>query len=182
MLHSAMRWSAVGKAKMKKILLLLLVIGFVGVFLLAKSIIPVQNATSKDWNNTSYWFYPWGKSIVHKGIDIFAKKGTPTIASTTGIVIFKGQLRQGGNAIAMLGAKWRIHYYAHLINLDVDPLQWVTRGEKIGAVSDTGNARGKSPHLHYSMLSLIPNINEITLEPQGWKRMFYINPSTVLTH
>lgn len=166
---------------MNKILLLLLVIGIVGTLLPAKSIIPVQNATNKDWHKESYWFYPWGKSGAHKGIDIFAKKGTPALASTSGIVIFKGKLKRGGNVIAILGAKWRIHYYAHLKNHDVHALMLVSRGQKIGEVGDTGNAQGKPPHLHYSMLSLIPRVSEITLEPQGWMRMFYINPSIALT-
>ena len=42
----------------------------------AKDIIPVKGATINDWNSESFWHYPWGKSVVHHGIDIFAKKGT----------------------------------------------------------------------------------------------------------
>lgn len=34
-------------------------------------IIPVNNATTKNWDPLSYWFYPWGKSGVHKGIETF---------------------------------------------------------------------------------------------------------------
>jgi peptidoglycan LD-endopeptidase LytH len=164
---------------MKKIILLL-AIGTLGILLPMETVIPVQHATNKDWNKDSYWFYPWGESGVHKGIDIFAKEGTPTLASTSGIVLFKGQLKRGGKVVAVLGPKWRIHYYAHLKNHHVHAFEWVKRGEKIGEVGDTGNARGKPPHLHYSMLSLIPNIGEFTLENQGWQRMFYVNPSTAL--
>ena len=58
-----------------------------GLFLPARGVIPVQNATAKDWNANSFWFAPWGKSGVHKGIDIFAKKGTPVIASASGLVV-----------------------------------------------------------------------------------------------
>ena len=165
---------------MKKISLLILAVIITGAFLPSKHVIPVQGATSQDWDKHSYWFYPWGTSGVHKGIDIFAKKGTPILASTAGIVIFKGSLKHGGNVIAILGAKWRIHYYAHLKSQDVHTLEWVTLGEKIGKVGDTGNAAGKPAHLHYSVLSLIPNPVEITLEHQGWKRMFYANPNQLL--
>ncbi|MFW5431462.1 MAG: M23 family metallopeptidase [Methylophilaceae bacterium] len=165
---------------MKKIIFLLFVI-LAGGFLPAETNIPVQNASSNDWNRDSYWFFPWGESGVHKGIDIFAKKGTPTIASTSGIVIFKGNIKRGGNVIAILGPKWRIHYYAHLQSHNVHTLEWVKRGEKIGQVGDTGNAKGKPPHLHYSILSLIPSISEITLEPEGWKRMFYVHPIFAFT-
>lgn len=165
---------------MKKILLLLAII-LIGTLLPTQATIPVQHASNKDWNKHSYWFYPWGKSGVHKGIDIFANMGTPVIASTTGIVLFKGSLKRGGNVITVLGAKWRIHYYAHLKSQDVHFLEWVTHGEHIGQVGDTGNAKGKPPHLHYSILSLIPNLGEITLEHQGWKRMFFVNPNVALT-
>jgi len=161
---------------MKKITIFTIIV-IVGYLLPAKAIIPVQNASKNDWNSNSYWYYPWGKSGVHKGIDIFAKKGTPTIASSTGIVIFKGHLKLGGNAVVILGPKWRLHYYAHLESNSVHLLEWVKCGEQIGQVGNTGNARGKSPHLHYSVLRLIPDIGEITLEQQGWKRMFYINPA-----
>lgn len=165
---------------LKKLTLTVLVILIIGCFLPATTAIPVQGATNKDWNKYTYWHYPWGKSGVHKGIDIFATKGTPTLASTSGLVIFKGSLKRGGKAIAILGPKWRIHYYAHLKNQDVHAFEWVSHGEKIGEVGDTGNAKGKPPHLHYSILSLVPSIGEITLEPQGWKRMFFINPSVAL--
>lgn len=163
---------------MKKIIFVL-VIMLASSFLPAKTIIPVQNASSNDWDKHSFWFHPWGESGVHKGIDIFAKKGTPTIASTSGIVLFKGKIRLGGNVVAILDRKWRIHYYAHLQTQDVHALEWVSQGEKIGAVGDSGNAAGKPPHLHYSILSLIPCISEITLEKEGWKRMFYLNPARV---
>jgi len=164
---------------MKKNIFLLCIFTIIisGCLLPAQTSIPVQNASAKDWNSDSYWFFPWGDSGVHKGIDIFAKKGTPALASTTGIVLFKGQLKLGGNVIAILGPKWRMHYYAHLQTQNVHFLEWVSRGDKVGQVGDTGNAKGKPPHLHFSILSLVPSISEITLEPQGWKRMFYMNPA-----
>ncbi|MGV3580916.1 MAG: M23 family metallopeptidase [Methylophilus sp.] len=161
---------------MKKVIFLIIVI-VTGYLLPAKAVIPVKGATKQDWHNDTYWYYPWGKSGVHKGIDIFAKKGTPVISSVSGIVLFNGNIALGGQVIAILGPKWRIHYYAHLQNDDVHILEYVNRDEKIGQVGTTGNAVGKPPHLHYSVLSLIPNIGEITLEPQGWKRMFYVNPA-----
>jgi peptidoglycan LD-endopeptidase LytH len=150
-----------------------------GLLLPARGLVPVQNATNKDWNPYSYWYYPWGKSGVHKGIDIFAKAGTPVVASTTGIVLFKGNIKLGGNVVAVLGSKWRIYYYAHLQKTDVHFLEWVSQGEAIGRVGTTGNAAGKPAHLHFSVLRILPNPAEITTETQGWKRMFYVNPATI---
>ena len=142
-----------------------------------RGVIPVQNATAKDWNANSFWFAPWGKSGVHKGIDIFAKKGTPVIASTSGLVIFTGNIELGGNVMAILGPKWRIYYYAHLDSINATTLSWASRGETIGAVGNTGNAAGKPPHLHYSVMSLIPCPWRITTQTQGYKKMFFMNPS-----
>ena len=34
--------------------------------------IPVAGASARDWNPRTFWFEPWGRSGVHKGIDIFA--------------------------------------------------------------------------------------------------------------
>ncbi|MDJ1504856.1 M23 family metallopeptidase [Xanthocytophaga agilis] len=76
--------------------------------------IPVQKASDKDWNHQSFWHYPWGKSGVHKGIDIFAPKGRNVVASTGGLVIWKGTMGIGGKAVIVIGPKWHCHYYAHL--------------------------------------------------------------------
>lgn len=141
---------------------------------------PVQHATSKDWNRDSYWFSPWGESGVHKGIDIFARKGTPVYASCTGLVIFTGNIDRGGNVVLMLSPKGRIHYYAHLNAITTHTLAIVDQKNQIGTVGNTGNAFGKPPHLHYSVLRMLPNIADFTLETQGWKKMFYINPGRLL--
>ncbi len=142
-----------------------------------RAVIPVQNATHKDWNANSFWFAPWGKSGVHKGIDIFAKRGTPVIASTNGLVIYTGNIAMGGNVVAMLGPKWRIYYYAHLDRIHTKIFNWATQDEIIGAVGNSGNATGKPPHLHYSVLSLISYPWRFSLQTQGYKKIFFMNPA-----
>lgn len=91
-----------------------LIFAFTGILMLGLCIpqrvaIPVQNATPKDWNANSFWFSPWGKSGVHKGIDIFAKRGIPVISSTSGLVVYTGNISMGGNLVVILGPKWRIY-------------------------------------------------------------------------
>ena len=143
-------------------------------------VIPVQGASATDWNPKSFWFEPWGKSGVHKGIDIFARKGALVLSSTYGIVIYDGRLGIGGNVVAVLGPKWRIHYYAHLDSSSVTPLMPVRAGSTIGRVGASGNAAGKPPHLHYAVLSVVPLPWKATRGTQGWKRMFFVDPGAHL--
>lgn len=153
----------------------------VAVLLLPQQIvIPVKGARVGDWNPKAFWFEPWGKSGVHKGIDIFARKGTPLVAATGGLVVFKGEIALGGRVIAILGPKWRIHYYAHLDEANVKFADWVATGQAIGAVGDSGNARGKPPHLHYSVLTLVPYPWRWDGSTQGWKKMLYLDPGLML--
>jgi len=141
---------------------------------------PVQGATKSDYNSKSFWFYPWGKSVTHKGVDIFAKKGTRIHSATWGIVLYSGKISMGGNFVLVLGPKWRLHYYAHLNELKTSSLSIVNKNTIIGTVGDSGNAAGKSPHLHYSIVTLIPYVWKADQDRQGWKKMLYLNPITYL--
>jgi len=162
--------------KRKSLLIISLVILLIG-FLIPQDLkMPVQGATQSDYNAQSFWFYPWGQSITHKGVDIFAKKGTAIHSSTTGIVLYSGDISIGGNSVIILGPKWRIHYYAHLDELNISSLSFVTKNSMIGTVGTSGNAAGKSPHLHYSIATIIPYVWRIDKSRQGWKKMFYLNP------
>ena len=137
---------------------------------------PVKGAGKADYNPKSFWYYPWGKSVTHKGVDIFAKEGTPVTASTAGFVLYSGQIGMGGNVVLILGSKWRLHYYAHLQKNIISNFSWASRSELIGTVGSSGNAIGKPPHLHYSIITLIPYFWRIDKDRQGWKKMFYLNP------
>ena len=137
---------------------------------------PVQGANSKSYHPNSYWYYPWGKSGTHKGVDIFAKQGTPVIASTSGIVLYTGNIQLGGNVVLLLGPKWKLHYFAHLEKISASSFSYLSVGEKLGTVGTTGNAKGKQPHLHCSIVTLIPYVWRIDASQQGWKKMFYLNP------
>ena len=142
--------------------------------------IPVQGASARDWNPRTFWFEPWGRSGVHKGIDIFAKHGTPVLSGSYGVVLFRGEIAQGGKVVVALGPKWRIHYYAHLQNIDAYPGQPLLAGSVLGTVGDTGNAKGKPAHLHYSIVSLLPLPWRADESTQGWKKMFYLDPNQLL--
>lgn len=171
-----------GKAKRRRWLraaLCLLTIVIAGFLLPEHPRIPVQGATRADWNQKSFWFEPWGKSGVHKGIDIFAKQGAPVTAAVPGLVVYRGQMGIGGNVALVLGPKWRLHYYAHLDQSKPLPF-FVAAGEPVGAVGTSGNAAGKPPHLHYAVLSIVPLPWRYSSATQGWKQMFFLDPSQML--
>jgi peptidoglycan LD-endopeptidase LytH len=155
------------------VILIVIVIGFV---LPQRFKMPVEGATKGDYNIESFWYYPWGRSITHKGVDIFAKEGTNLYPSTNGIVIYSGQLKMGGNVILFLGPKWRFHYYAHLHDIKAKSFSWANKNRVIGTVGSSGNAVGKPPHLHYSIVTPLPYIWRIDKAKQGWRKMFYLNP------
>ncbi|WP_297291780.1 M23 family metallopeptidase [Oceanicoccus sp.] len=142
---------------------------------------PVVGASSNDWSDQTFWYEPWGSSGVHKGIDIFGQQNTSVIAATGGLVLYSGELSKGGNVVAILGPKWRLHYYAHLQARTVTTGRWVWGSSQIGTLGSSGNAAGKPPHLHYSILSVIPLPWKSTTDTQGWKRMFYLDPGEKLT-
>lgn len=161
----------------RKLLIVFTALLALGLLLPGRGAVPVENATHKDWNANSFWYSPWGKSGVHKGIDIFAPKGTRVISSSYGLVIFTGNIKLGGNVVAVLGPKWRIYYYAHLQNINAKTFDLAGKGDIIGGVGDSGNAKGKPPHLHYSVFSLLPYPWRLSSDTQGWKKMFFMNPT-----
>lgn len=137
---------------------------------------PVIGTGRGSYNQQSFWYYPWGKSVTHKGVDIFERKGTPIVSATSGLVLLCGKLGMGGNAILILGPKWRVHYYAHLDKITTHPLTFVGHRDTIGLVGASGNAVGKPPHLHYAIATIFPYIWRADKDRQGWLKTFYLNP------
>jgi len=165
-----------------KVITLISFILLLGVLVPDAKIIPVEGAKQSDWNKDSFWYEPWGTSGVHKGIDIFAKKGVLVVAPANLFVLYKGTIKKGGNIVVGLGPKWRLHYFAHLASVDNTTSFYMAAGNKIGAVGDSGNAQGKQPHLHYAILSLIPLPWKMDGTTQGYKKAFYINPIEYLDY
>ncbi len=168
---------------MRKRTVILLATGILiaaGYLLPERVVVPVQNASSNDWHPDSFWFEPWGTSGVHKGIDIFGAKGTPVVSTVDGLVVFAGDLRKGGNVALVLGPSWRLHYFAHLDTVDVSAGSWVASGNIVGRLGDSGNAKGKPPHLHYAIVRMIPLPWKMDRSTQGYKKAFFIDPDRYL--
>lgn len=162
--------------RLQKTTLIIILIFLIGMIIPNSEMIPVKNSTNKDWNHDTFWYEPWGLSGVHKGIDIFAKQGTEILNPATGFVLYAGEIELGGKIVVLLTAKWRIHYFAHLDTIQTSTSAFVSNGSTIGTVGSTGNAVGKQPHLHFSIITLVPYFWKIDASTQGWKKMFYLNP------
>lgn len=94
---------------------------------------------------TSEYGRRWGR--MHQGIDIAAPTGTPIYAARAGQVFFAGQQSGYGNVIMIDHGGGFTTVYAHQSRLYARRGQSVDRGERIGAVGNTGRSTG--PHLHF---------------------------------
>lgn len=133
---------------------------------------PVEGCGRSSYNPRSFW-HPWGDHN-HRGVDIFAPKGTVVHPAIGGIVVAAMHTKgAGGNIVLVLGSKMRLHYYAHMSEIDTHFGAIVTQKSVIGKVGDTGNAAGKPPHLHYSIPTVVPQ-GDWRWDP-GMK-LFFVNP------
>jgi len=163
-----------------KLLMFLLMLILSGFLIPQRTTMPVTGATPSDWHPRSYWHHPWGESVAHKGIDIFAPEGRPVVSTTDGLVVSLGSGGRGGNRVLVLGPRWRFHYYAHLSAIETKPFRPVAAGERLGTVGTSGNASGKPPHLHYVIFTAVPYPWRVRWLPLGWQRMFYLDPNQTL--
>ena len=93
-----------------------------------------------------------GGSRDHQGVDIFARRGTPALAATAGVVRSISPNNLGGKVVWLSDAqRSQSIYYAHLDSQNVVAGQRVEAGDTIGFVGNTGNARTTAPHLHFGI-------------------------------
>ena len=113
--------------------------------------IPVEGVKAKNLTDT--WGASRSSGRTHEGIDIMAPRGTKVYSTTEGIIASLKGNNLGGTVIWLLGPSGAYHYYAHLNDhrRGLKEGDYVKRGELIGYVGNTGNARHTAPHLHYGL-------------------------------
>jgi len=109
---------------------------------------PVQGGASF----INSWGFPRSGGRTHKGVDMFAKRGTPTPAVTSGTIKMR-TVNLGGTVTYLYGDDGNKYYYAHLNGYPAGLRdgQRVERGQTIGLVGNSGNAEGASPHVHFEI-------------------------------
>lgn len=126
--------------------------------------LPVPVAGVRPQALVDTWGAPRPGRREHRGIDIFARRGTPVVSPVPGIVIGIAQDRLGGHTVRILGPGRQVHSFAHLEAFaDIRRRQWVRPGDIVGFVGNTGNARGTPPHLHYGLYARRGAINPFPL-------------------
>jgi murein DD-endopeptidase MepM/ murein hydrolase activator NlpD len=113
--------------------------------------VPVEKATRRSIGSL-YGDPRDGGRRDHHGVDIFARRGTPVVAAAGGIVTRVGTNGLGGNVVWIARPmRGEVHYYAHLDRQLVTVGTRVEKGDVIGVVGNTGNARSTPPHLHFGI-------------------------------
>ena len=113
--------------------------------------IPVDGIKSGKLKDT--WAASRSNGRTHEGIDIVAPKGTKVYSTTDGLIGSMKDNNLGGKVIWILGPGGAWHYYAHLDGhkRGLKEGDYVRKGDLIGYVGNTGNARHTAPHLHYGL-------------------------------
>ncbi|HEX5947699.1 MAG TPA: M23 family metallopeptidase [Acidimicrobiales bacterium] len=84
----------------------------------------------------------------HKGTDMMAASGTPTVAPVSGTVEHRSS-SLGGLSWYVHGDDGTTYYGTHLSGYESQGAGWVAAGTVIGYVGQSGNAG--SPHLHFEI-------------------------------
>lgn len=87
----------------------------------------------------------------HHGVDIFARRGTPVVASAAGVIRRVETTPRGGKVVWLTDDAGNRLYYAHLDRQTVVNGQRVGIGDTLGTVGNTGNAITTPPHLHFGV-------------------------------
>lgn len=98
-----------------------------------------------------------GGARQHNAIDIMAPRGTPVLAADAGHVIRMSRSALGGITVYTTDPHARlVYYYAHMDGYHERLAEGmpIERGDTLGYVGSTGNARADEPHLHFQVMRM----------------------------
>lgn len=108
---------------------------------------PVRGAVTSKFGMRIHPVY--GKSAMHSGVDIGARKGRPIKPAMGGTIVFAGWLGGYGKLVEIKHPKGYTTRYAHMSAIKVKKGQAVNSSTVIGNVGDTGTSTGY--HLHFEI-------------------------------
>ncbi len=133
---------------------------------------PIAALTAKDLHDS---FDERRGGQPHEAIDIIAPRGTPVLAVDSGAIRKLFTSKAGGLTVYQFdNDELYCYYYAHLDRYaegltEGKPVQ---RGDLIGYVGSSGNAKPDAPHLHFAIFLLGPG--------KHWWEGKAINPYPIL--
>ena len=136
-------------------------------------LVPVQGIRQDQLLNTFDDARSEGR--VHEAIDIMAPRNTPVVAVEAGRIARLFTSDRGGLTIYQFDpTETYSYYYAHLERYapGLEEGDQVARGQLLGYVGTSGNARPDNPHLHFAIFRLD--------EEKKWWEGSPINPFQVL--
>jgi septal ring factor EnvC (AmiA/AmiB activator) len=101
--------------------------------------------------------------VPHPGLDIDAEFGTIIRTIFDGQVVFASWMRGYGLTAIVDHGGGLLSVYAHASVLMIEPGEKLMRGQRIGAIGDTGSLRG--PYLYFEIRE-----NGTPTDPGGWLR------------
>lgn len=88
----------------------------------------------------------------HDGVDIFARRGTPVLATSAGVINRVDVTNLGGKVVWLRDPVRNANiYFAHLDSQYVSNGDRVQAGDTVGFVGNSGNAITTPPHLHFGI-------------------------------
>lgn len=105
----------------------------------------------------------------HRGIDIFAPRGRLVVAVADGTITYIGEQPKAGRCLWLGTDDGVAFFYAHLDAWAPGLYEGmeIRKGQVLGTVGKTGNARRTPPHLHFTVLRDDEAINPYPLLTQG---------------
>lgn len=135
-------------------------------------VVPVAGVRTSELKDTYGATRSGGRG--HRGVDIFAERGTPVVAAAAGTIVKRDSSAVGGVSVYQRDLDGRtIYYYAHLNGwrAGLKEGDLVRQGDTLGYVGSTGNVSG-SPHLHFAVF--------VVDDPNRWWRGRDLNPYELL--
>lgn len=127
---------------------------------------PSQGYVSTEFGVQRYYNGVFAEDYYHRGVDYAAATGAPVVSPAAGYIRLVGEERNGfevhGNTIGIDHGQGVLSIMIHLSRIDVKEGDFVTAGQVIGGVGNTGASTG--PHLHWGLY-----VNGIGVDPVPWR-------------
>jgi len=106
-----------------------------------------------------------GRDAQHNGVDIANRFGAPVLASSRGIVVFSGKVKDFGHLVEVDNGYGYRTRYAHLSSVAVKAGEEVSDNQLLGRIGSTGRSTG--PHLHFELRRFGKAINPAPFLPRS---------------